>query len=103
MPHWVKLLGAVEAPEEGKVVEAEVEGVSVCLARLDGELAAVDNWCPHRRGPLGQGWIEGNAVVCPWHSWAFNLHTGIAEPPDRARVDTFDLRVQGEDILINLE
>ena len=103
MPHWVKLLSAAEAPGEGKVMEAEAEGVSVCLARLDGELTALDNWCPHRRGPLGQGWIEGNAVVCPWHSWAFNLHTGIAEPPDRARVDVLEVRVEGDDILINLE
>ncbi len=103
MPHWVKLCTAAEAPAEGNVMEAEVEGVAVCLARLDGRLAALDNWCPHRRGPLGQGWIEGRAVVCPWHSWAFDLSTGTAEPPERAQVDVFEVRVEGDDVLVNIE
>ncbi len=103
MPHWVKLIGVHDAPAEGKVLQAEVEGVSVCLARVNGELSALDNWCPHRRGPLGEGWIEGNAVVCPWHSWAFDLHTGVAQPPDRAEVEVFRLRVEGDDLLVDLE
>ncbi len=103
MPHWVRLCSVSEAPAEGNVIEAEAEGVAVCLARLDGDLHALDNWCPHRRGPLGQGWIEGKAVVCPWHSWAFDLKSGVAEPPDRAQVDTFEVRVEGEDVLVDLE
>ncbi len=103
MAHWVKLLRADDAPVEGQVMEAEAEGVSICLARLNGELSALDNWCPHRRGPLAEGWIEGNAVVCPWHAWAFDLRTGVAEPPERARVHVFALRVEEDDVLVELE
>lgn len=102
MEHWVRLCSVAEAPTEGNVIEAEVEGVGVCLARLHGDLSALDNWCPHRRGPLGQGWVEGEAVVCPWHSWAFNLHTGVAEPPERASVDVFPVRIEGDEVLIDL-
>ena len=72
MADWVRLCGAADAPAEGNVMEAEASGVAVCLARIGGELAALDNWCPHRRGPLGQGWVEDGAVICPWHSWAFD-------------------------------
>ncbi len=79
-------------------MEAAAEGVTICLARVGDVLAAVDNVCPHRQGPLSEGWIEGNAVVCPWHSWAFDLQTGIAEPPERARVDVFPVRVEGDDV-----
>ncbi len=102
MPHWVKLCSAADAPAEGNVMEAEAAGVSVCLARLNGDLAAVDNICPHRGGPLGQGWIEGQAVVCAWHSWAFDLKTGVAEPPERSRVDVFPVRIVGDDVLVDL-
>ena len=84
MPHWVQLCRLSDAPAEGEVIETEAEGRSICLARHKGELSALDNWCPHRQGPLGQGWIEGDAVLCPWHAWAFNLQTGIADPPERA-------------------
>ena len=73
----------------GQVAEAEVEGVAICLANVNGELSALDNVCPHRQGPLGQGWVEGETVICPWHSWAFNARTGLAEYPVNERVECF--------------
>jgi nitrite reductase (NADH) small subunit len=87
----------------GKVAEAEVQGVAVCLANVNGTLSALDNVCPHRQGPLGQGWLEGEAVVCPWHSWTFSLKTGLSEYPVHERVDVFAVRVEGEDVMVNLE
>lgn len=102
MAEWVRLCGVAEAPTEGNVTGAEVNGVEICLARIEGALAAVDNVCPHRQGPLSEGWIEGNAVVCPWHSWAFDLQTGAAEPPERAQVDVFPVRVEGDDVLVEI-
>jgi nitrite reductase (NADH) small subunit len=102
MTQWVRLCGVNEAPAEGSVREAEALGVAVCLARIGGELSALDNWCPHRRGPLGQGWVEGQAVVCPWHSWTFDVRTGEAEFPVNERVAVFPVRVEGEDVLIEV-
>jgi nitrite reductase (NADH) small subunit len=102
MAEWVRLCSVAEAPAEGAVIEAEANGVGVCLARLQGKLSALDNLCPHRAGPLGQGWIEGNAVVCPWHSWAFHLETGEAEFPVGERVAAFPIRVEGDDVLVLL-
>ena len=83
-------------------MEAEAKGVAVCLANVAGTLTAMDNWCPHRRAPLGQGWVEGEAVICPWHSWAFNTQTGVADPPERARVDVFPVKTEGDDVLVEL-
>lgn len=103
MAQWVKLCTITEAPDEGHAVEAEVDGISVCLARVDGQLAAIDNWCPHRHAPLGQGWIEGGVIVCPWHSWSFNLQTGQSVYPENEKVDVFPLRLEGPDVLIDIE
>ena len=103
MPHWVQLCQLDQAPAEGEVLETEAGGVAICLARHNGSLSALDNWCPHRQGPLGQGWLEGDAVICPWHSWAFNLTTGIADPPERALVQVFPLRVEADHVLIELQ
>jgi len=100
---WVRLCGLAEAPAVGQVAEAEVDGVAVCLANVNGELSALDNICPHRRGPLGQGWTEGEAVICPWHSWAFNAKTGLADYPVHEQVDVFPLRVEGDDVLVDIE
>jgi nitrite reductase (NADH) small subunit len=102
MPHWVKLCTIAEAPKPGEAIEAEAAGLSICLANVHGELAAVDNWCPHRRGPLGQGWLEGESIVCPWHSWTFNLKTGIAEYPVHERIAVFPVRIEAEEVLVDI-
>ncbi len=102
MADWVRLCSVAEAPAEGQVAEASANGVQVCLARAGGKLSAVDNLCPHRQGPLGQGWLEGAAVVCPWHSWAFDLESGLAEYPAGESVRVFPVKLEGEDVLVDL-
>ena len=103
MAEWVRLCGLAETPAVGQVMEAEVGGMAVCVANVDGELSALDNVCPHRQGPLGQGWLEGRMVVCPWHSWMFHAKTGEAEFPVGERVRVFPLRVEGQDVLVEIQ
>jgi nitrite reductase (NADH) small subunit len=102
MGQWVRLCGLAEAPKPGGVMEAEVAGRSICLANVEGRLSAVDNVCPHREGPLGQGWLEGAAVVCPWHSWVFDLKTGASQYPVHERVDVFPVKVDGDEVLVEV-
>lgn len=98
----MRLCAESEAPQEGAVAAFETSGVAVCLANVEGTLHALDNWCPHRRGPLGEGWLEGAAVVCPWHCWAFEVGSGRALPPEHARVAVFAVKVEGGAVLVNL-
>jgi nitrite reductase (NADH) small subunit len=102
MGRWVLLCAVAEAPKPGGVIEAEAEGRAVCLANVEGQLSAIDNLCPHREGPLGQGWLEGGAVVCPWHSWTFDVTTGESQYPVHERVDVFPLKVEGDDVLVEM-
>jgi nitrite reductase (NADH) small subunit len=103
MAQWVRICGVNEAPPEGAVNEQRAGNLEICLARVDGELRALDNLCPHRQGPLGQGWIEGKTVVCPWHSWAFDVKTGFADYPEGEKVGVFSVRVEGDDVLVEIE
>jgi nitrite reductase (NADH) small subunit len=102
MGEWVRLCAAAEAPGVGQVIEAEARGRAICLANLNGSLAAVDNVCPHREGPLGQGWIEGESVICPWHSWAFDLHTGASTYPEGEQVAVFPVRIEQDEVQVEL-
>ena len=102
MAQWIRICGLAEAPEPGKVMETEASGRGICLANVNGELSALDILCPHRQGPLGQGWIEGETVICPWHSWAFNVKTGLSEYPADESVSVFTVKVEGEDVLVDI-
>ncbi len=105
LAQWVRLCSVAEAPAEGQVQETGLPGVQICLARIKGELSALDKLCPHRQGPLGQGWVEGEAVICPWHSWAFNAKTGVAEFPvhERIRVEVFPIKIEGDSVLVEVD
>ncbi|SNT01742.1 nitrite reductase (NADH) small subunit [Granulicella rosea] len=102
MGQWVRLCGVAEAPKPGAVMETGAGGREMCLANVGGELSAVDNLCPHRQGPLGQGWLEGAAVVCPWHSWVFDLKTGESQYPVHERVDVFPVRIEGDSVMVEI-
>ena len=61
---------------EGKGTLVEVEGHRIALFNLDGEVFAIDDTCTHEGGPLSEGNVQGDQVICPWHGSRFDLCTG---------------------------
>ncbi len=102
MAQWLKVCDVHQVPEPGNVMEAEASGLQICLVNLNGELSALDNLCPHQQASLGQGWIEGETVVCPWHAWTFNVKTGISEFPGDECVSVFPVKIEGSEVLVEV-
>jgi nitrite reductase (NADH) small subunit len=61
---------------------------------------AVDNSCPHRGGPLHEGDLIGNEIVCPWHLWGFDVATGLCEGNREIAVNAYEVRIEGDRILV---
>ncbi len=102
MGDFVKVATKEEVPEgEGKVVE--VNGEKVALFQMQGEFYAIDNTCVHHGGPLGEGILEGATVTCPWHGWQYDITTGVSPVNPAARVSTYPVRVEGDDVLVAVE
>jgi len=81
----------------------DVQDIPIALVRTDdGALHAVQNVCPHRGGPVGEGGVKGNVVTCPWHAWTFDLSTGQHTRNPGVRLRLFDVREDGGDILVRL-
>lgn len=72
---WTAALAADALPE-GTPTAADVGGRPVCLVRLDGELRAFDDACPHRQWPLHEGRLVGNVLTCRAHTWEWDVRTG---------------------------
>jgi nitrite reductase (NADH) small subunit len=62
------------AQGQGRVID--VAGRTLALFNVDGTFYAIDNSCPHRGGPLGEGDVEDGIVLCPWHAWRWDVRTG---------------------------
>ena len=100
---FVRLCNIDELPIQGALGEFGIEGRQLCVANDNGQLAAIDNVCPHRQGPLAEGTLENGKVLCPWHAWAFDLRTGEAEHDPSEKVAVFPLEVRAGEAFIGLE
>ncbi|EHB58420.1 Rieske (2Fe-2S) iron-sulfur domain protein [Mycolicibacterium rhodesiae JS60] len=55
-----------------------VDGQQIAVFRLrNGSLRALGAVCPHRGGPLADGLIDDEVVVCPLHGYAFDMSSGV--------------------------
>ena len=81
MSDFVRVMAASELPP-GQGRQVEVEGQPVALFNVNGTFHALSGKCPHRGGPLGEGFVEGSEVSCPWHNWTFDVTSGenVASP-----------------------
>ena len=84
----------------GKVVEAG--GKSIAVFNCEGTFYAMDNACKHRGGPLGEGSLAGTSVTCPWHGWEYDVASGACQMDPSIKMQTFDVKVDGDDLLICL-
>jgi len=98
---FVRAIKAGDVPEgEGRTVE--VSGRRVAVFNAGGAFYAIDDECPHQGGPLGEGCLSGAYVTCPWHAWDFNVMTGELDGDPETRIETFEVKVEGDDVLINV-
>ena len=73
--NWVEL-GTVEDLQQPALRVVEVGRRKLALSFKDGVFGLIDNACNHAGGPLGEGRLDGEYVVCAWHNWKFHRHTG---------------------------
>lgn len=74
----------------------EVDGVAVALVRHGGEIHALGARCSHFGGPLSDGWVFRDGLVCPWHGSRYCLKTGRPlDGPATAGQPCFETRVRG--------
>jgi len=88
-------------PGRGKTVD--VAGTPVALFNVGGTYYALHNTCRHRGGPLGEGELSNSVVTCPWHGWQYDVTTGEKVANPEIRVEKFEVRVEGDDILVSKE
>jgi nitrite reductase (NADH) small subunit len=103
MSELVRICGRADLPAEGQVKEIQAGVRMFCVANVGGEISALGDTCPHRGGPLGQGWLEDGHIICPWHAWAFDAKTGVSSHNPQASVEVYPLRISGEDVLAEVE
>ncbi len=91
---WIRITNADNIPlREGRSVRLGDD--EIAIFNLGGRYVAIDNSCPHRGGPLCDGIVSGDTVVCPLHGWRVSLDTGAVLKPDVCvKVGTYPVSVE---------
>ncbi|MCW5980330.1 MAG: Rieske (2Fe-2S) protein [Bryobacteraceae bacterium] len=95
-------VGSLASLAPGQVTEVDVAGKQYALCNIGGELHALEGTCPHQGGPLGQGALHEEILVCPWHAWEYDCRTGENTWDADTKLQKFPVKIEGDDILIDL-
>jgi nitrite reductase/ring-hydroxylating ferredoxin subunit len=69
----------------------------VAVFNVAGTFCATQATCPHQKGPLNEGMLDGSTVTCPWHGSQFNVFTGaILRGPAKNPLRTYRVIVEGD-------
>ena len=86
---------------EDEIKTVEVGGVKIVLTHHQGEYGALDFYCTHQRGPLGEGKIVDGWLRCPLHDWGFRPLTGEASSGG-APLKIYPLEVRDDGIYVGI-
>jgi nitrite reductase/ring-hydroxylating ferredoxin subunit len=102
MAEFIKV-AEVDELTEGELMPIEVDGESICLAKVNGDICAFSDNCTHIGGPLSEGELDGDVISCPWHGAQFNIRTGkVLHGPARQDLATYPVKVEGNSILVSV-
>lgn len=99
---WVTIGRLEDIPVRGARCVDTPEGRIAVFRTADNEVFAMEDSCPHKRGPLSQGIVHGTSVTCPLHNWVISLESGSAQGADHGQVRTISVRNDNGTLLLEL-
>ena len=87
----------------GEMMCLEVNGECLLLVNVDNHIYAYADICPHQKSRLSEGTLTDKILRCGRHHWEFDVCSGSGVNPRNACLKPFPLRVDGEDILVDMD
>jgi 3-phenylpropionate/trans-cinnamate dioxygenase ferredoxin component len=87
----------------GERIFVEIDGNPIMIINQDGTIHAISDFCSHDHGPLGDGEVTGDVIICPRHGARFNLITGkVLSLPALFDIPVYPVRVKNNYIEIGM-
>lgn len=101
---WVKVAELDEIPDEGALGIETDDETPIVLVRTEGEVFALRDVCSHAEVRLSEGEVEDGTIECWLHGSCFDLRSGASiNPPATQPVPTYDVKIDGDDVLVSLD
>ena len=101
--NWVDV-GHTEELSKTPLKRITVMNVELAISYRNGKFGAISNVCNHVGGPLGDGRLDSDYVLCPWHNWKFHRCTGMGEPGyEEDRIPAYPIKIEGDRVFVSLK
>ncbi len=101
MSNWIDIAALDDIPKRGARVVKTSHGCVAIFRTFDDRVYAIDDACPHKKGPLSEGIVHGTKVTCPLHNWVIDLESGLAQGADKGDVATYEISVNAGRIMLD--
>jgi nitrite reductase/ring-hydroxylating ferredoxin subunit len=98
-------VGSVRDVDEKSLLRVALpdDRVIVVVMLADGTYVAFDGRCPHKGGPISDGRICDDVVICPWHGFRFDLRSGDpAGMQSIMKLPVFPVTVESDRIFVTV-
>ncbi len=88
---------------EGQIKAVQLGSNKICVTQSRGKFYAFETLCPHQKASLAQGFVTRfQELVCPLHSYRFNLETGQPANADCSDLKIFPCELTSEGLKITI-
>jgi len=99
---FVEILPVSELPN-GERLFVDLGDKPIVIFNIAGQFFAIGDICTHDDGPLGDGVIEGNNIVCPRHGGEFEISSGKAvQLPAVVDIPAYPVQVKDGKIFVGI-
>lgn len=100
MATWHRIGTRAELLERSPLA-VRLDRYAVAVFHYDGQFRAIGNSCNHKGGPLCEGRLRGEFVMCPWHAWEYSVITGKGpEGYDEEQVPVFAVEERADGVYV---
>ena len=103
MPTWHRL-GSRDELAARTPFAIKLDRQQIAVFHHEGRFRAIGNRCNHKGGPLCEGQVRGEFVMCPWHAWEYSLVTGKGPPGyDEESVPVFAVEERPDGVYVDTD
>lgn len=101
MSEWVHVADTADI-EIDEPFASEWQGEAIALYRVEDQIYAIGDICPHEEVRLSEGWFVDGKIECPLHQACFEIRTGkvMEGGPTTEDVICYDVKVEGDAVLV---
>jgi 3-phenylpropionate/trans-cinnamate dioxygenase ferredoxin component len=101
MAEFIEVAG-LEQLRPGAGSRFRVAGKDLALFKVDGNICAISDICPHAGGSLGLGKLDGSIVTCPVHGMKFDVSTGCFAGTSDFGVAAYSAKVVDGKVMVSI-